>query len=58
MSNYKNLRAKLDAALLELETADSSDIDKLISLHRQSLETITALEKELDSAVKLANKKT
>lgn len=54
--NYRILRARLDTVLAELESADSSDIDKLISLHAKSLEIITQLEKELTQAARQPKK--
>lgn len=56
-NSYKQLRAKLDEVLEELDQAEASDIDETIKLHNEALSLIDKLEAELDRAVRAAKAK-
>ena len=56
MSDYKKLRSQLDEILEELESVETSDIDRIIALHTEALELVDKLEKELERAAKSVKK--
>lgn len=54
--SYKQMRERLELLLRELETAETSDIDKTILLHDKALLLVDKLEAALTQKTKAVKK--